>query len=155
MPNDIDILNIDEDQPNYREVLSEGKYPISRRKIIKTMPAYGLWWMEETQWIKFLWNGYIKSVLKSGEDPDRVLTTRMLEVGSVYVRVMDDLGRVDIEGISRTTKLMRKSCRWKTKSFKGKITVREWLTVSVTLDEYKKIEKYLGPELPVCNHKDK
>jgi hypothetical protein len=79
----------------------------------------------------------------------------MLEVGSVYVRIMDDLGRVDIEGISRSTKLKRKTCRWKQKSFKGKSTVREWLTVSVTLDEYKKLDQYLGPELPTCNHKDK
>lgn len=109
--------------------------------------------MEENQWIRFLWRGHLGTVLKSGEDPDRVLSTRMLEVGSCYVRMLDD--RVDIEGLSRTTKLSRSNGRWKTESFVGKRTVREWLTVSVTLDEFNHIQEYMGPECDVCKHKDK
>lgn len=148
-----ETLLTDEDYPTLREVLSVSKYPIFRRKILKTMPVKGLWWMEENQWIRFLWRGHIGTVLKSGEDPDRVLSTRMLESGSVYVRVLDD--RVDLEGISRTTKLKRSDGRWKTESFKGKQTVREWLTVSVTIEMYDTLQEFLGPELPICNHKDK
>jgi hypothetical protein len=146
-------LTIDEDYADLREVLSTTKFPIFRRKIIKTMPVHGLWWMEENQWIRFLWCGHLGTVLKSGEDPDRVLSTRMFEIGSCYVRMLDD--RVDLEGLSRTTKLSRSNGRWKTDSFRGKKTLREWLTVSVTLDEFDRIQEFMGPELQVCNHKDK
>lgn len=106
--------------------------------------------MDESQWTRFLWQGHNATVVKSGQDPDRVLTTRHFEPrGYCYIRVMD--GRVDIEAMSRTTKWIPG------KKNKNKKTVREWLTVSITVEEYNfLVDNYLGPiDNDICRHTDK
>ncbi len=145
-----DMFTANEDFPDLREVLNENNVPIYRQRIMKTMPVYGMWWMDESQWVRFLWRGHSGYVVKSGQDPDRVLTTRKFEVGSCYVRVFDD--HVDIEALSRTTKWNPNGGR----KVKKNRTVREWLTVSVSLDEYENlVDNYLGPVQDVCHCKDK
>lgn len=137
-----------EDFPSIREFLNERTCPIYRQRILKTMPVYGLWWMDGNQWVRFAWRGH-GHVLKSGEDPDRVLTTRYFEVGSCYVRIQED--RVDIEALTRTTKWIPGG-----RKLKKKRTVREWVTVTVSLEEYENlVDKYLGPVQDVCHRHNK
>lgn len=139
------MYTANEDFPDLREVLNIRTFPIYRQKILALpMPVYGLWWMDEDQWVRFLWQGHNGHIVKSGQDPDRVLTTRHFEPrGFCYVRLMGD--RVDIEAMSRTTKWIPG------KKNKKKRTVREWLTVSITLQEYENlVDTYLGPVQDVC-----
>jgi hypothetical protein len=106
--------------------------------------------MDEDQWTRFLWQGHNGHIVKSGQDPDRVLTTRSFEAGgSAYVRIMGD--RVDIEAMSRTTKWIPGG-----RKLKKRRTVYEWLTVSITLEEYENlVDKHLGPVQDVCHCKEK
>lgn len=117
-------------------------YPIYRRKILQTIKIRGLWWMGESQWVRYLWHGHGDvHVIKSGQDPDRVLATRSFNFyagANCYVREMPD--RVDLEAMSSTKK-------WDKIKKKDKGTVREWMTVTITKEEYQKLlDSHLGPK---------
>ncbi len=121
------------------------EFPIYRRKILKAMPTYGLWWMDEGQWVKFLWQGHSAQVVKSGQDLDKVLATRTFEPGGwCYIRECGP-DQYDIEAMSRTT-------GWCPKKKKSLGTMREWLTVSLTKLQYNKLDSYLGPVHDGCKH---
>lgn len=140
----IEPIEVNDDYSDLREVLNESTAPIYRQKILSTMPVHGLWWMDAEQWVRYAWRGHNGVIVKSGQDPDRVLTTRQFEPGgSAYVRIYDD--RVDIEALTRTTKWIPG------KKLKKKRTVREWVTVSITHEEYENlVDNYLGPVQDVC-----
>lgn len=126
--------------------LQPEEYPIYRRKIMRPMRVHGLWWMNESQWVRFLWQGHNAKILKSGQDPDRVLAIRAFEPGGwCYIRECGD--QVDIEAMSRTT-------GWDPVKKKKKGTMREWLTVSCTKEEYKKLDSFLGPINDGCKHEE-
>jgi len=124
--------------------MSPNDFPIYRRKVLKVMPVHGLWWMDENQWVKFLWQGHSAQVVKSGQDLDKVLATRSFEPGGwCYIRENDN--HIDIEAMSRTT-------GWDQVKKKKLGTRREWLTVSLTKEQYKKLDTYLGPIHDGCKH---
>lgn len=121
-------------------------YPIYKRRILKVLPVNGLWWMNESQWLRFMWQGHNAVVLKSGQDPDRVLATRSFRGDSwLYIRHVDD--HVDLEGRSQVLK-------WDPIKKKSRGSCEEWLTVSITLEAYKNLDTFLGPVTESCNHKE-
>lgn len=124
-------------------------YPIYRRKILKRMPVQGLWWMNETQWVKFMWQGHNDAqIIKSGEDDDKVLATRSFEPGGwCYIRYTYD-NRIDLEAMSRTT-------GWDSVKKKKVGTIREWMAVSVTKENYKTLDNFMGPPDDICKHNKK
>jgi hypothetical protein len=121
------------------------KYPIYRRKILRNMTVSGLWWMEEEQWVRFLWNGHKATVIKSDQDPDRVYASHTFNnFGFCYVREHPD--RIDLEAVIRTTK-------WdpvKKKKLPG--SACDWMTVTITKEEYERLTPYLGPRDEACRH---
>jgi len=124
--------------------LAPGEYPIFRRKIIRTMHVQGMWWMDESQWVRFLWQGHKAQVTRNGQDSDRVLAIRAFEPnGWCYIR--ENPTHIDLEAMSRTT-------GWDMEKQKKVGTVREWLTVSITFEEYKKLDSFLGPINDGCKH---
>lgn len=119
--------------------------PIYRRKILRTMQVNGAWWMDDEQWVRFLWAGHKASVIKNSEDENRVITTRSFEPnGFCYIR-SNEKGGYDLEALSRTT-------AWDKEKKKRIGTVREWMTVSITEEEYKKLQPYLGEVDAGCKH---
>lgn len=124
------------------------RIPIFRRKIIKSMPVTGMWWMSETQWTRFLWHGHKGNVIKTDQDPDRVYARKTFDKGWCYVRDMGEY--LDIEAVSRTTKWDPTATPQQRKRRKKRYSV-EWMTVSVTREEYARLEQYLGPANDVCH----
>lgn len=121
-------------------------FPIYRRKVLKPMPVDGLWWMNESQWLRFMWQGHNATILKSGQDPDRVLATRSFGTKSwIYVREGQD--QIDLEGLSQVT-------MWDPVRKKRKGVTREWLTVSITKEKYNSLDGYMGPVEDSCNHEE-
>lgn len=124
------------------------KYPIVRRKIVKKyMPVTGMWWMSESQWVRFLWHGHKGKVIKTDQDPDRVYARKVFDKGWCYVR---DMGSYyDIEAVSRSTKWDPNATKEQRRRRKKRYSV-EWMTVSITKEEYAKLNEYLGPPTEVC-----
>lgn len=121
-------------------------FPIYRRKILKSVMVTGLWWMHETQWLNWLWQGHSGHITKHGSELDRVLAHRsLLGNGWAYIREGGD--RIDIEAQTMTSK-------WDAEKKKRMGAVREWVTVSVTPTEFKKIDIAFGPRDDGCNHED-
>lgn len=119
-------------------------FPIYKRKILSTMPVEGLWWLEQSQWLRFAWAGRKSTIIKTDQDSDRVFTTMSYNnKGFCYIRELQD--RVDLEGMVRTTK-------WDKEKKKRKGFACEWITVSVSKEEYQRLEKYLGPKEETCRH---
>lgn len=127
-------------------VMQPDRYPIFKRKILKPIEVKGLWWMDEEQWTRFLsahhHNG---TVIKSGQDPDRLLTARTFSEGTCWIREMDE--HYDLEARAKTI-------RWDPVRQKEIGATWEWLTVSITPDEYKRLDKFLGPKEDGCRHKE-
>lgn len=116
-------------------------YPIYRRRVNANMQVHGLWWMNESQWIKHLKHDDTATVLKDGQDPERVLATRIFRSGTFcYIREVDD--QIDIEGISRVGMTVGGK----------KLRNNEWLTVSITIEAYKSLDSFLGPVDDGCKH---
>lgn len=114
------------------------KYPIFTRKILEPMKVFGMWWMDEEQYCQYLWNGHKGIVVKSDQDPDRVLATRsFMPKGYCYIRQHPD-GTYDLEALSMTR-------------HKGK-SAFDYMTVSVTSEEYESLDKFLGPIQDRCKH---
>ena len=128
----------------YMAMNPEGR-PIYRRKIITRLKVYGLWWLHESQWTRFLSPIHTDAtVVKSGEDPDRVLASRTLDAGGwCYIREIGD--RVDIEAIGKTKK-------WDPVKKKSFGTAYEWLTVSITREAFEELDSSFGPVHSGCKH---
>lgn len=101
--------------------------------------------MDESQWVRFLWQGHHGQVIKSGQDPDRVLATRSFQPGWCYVRECPN--HIDLEAMSINT------C-WNQETGKRTGVVWEWMTCSITMAEYKKLDSILGPRDDGCKHKE-
>ncbi len=123
------------------------KYPIYRRRINRKITVYGLWWMNESQWTRYLSAHHNNGiVLKTGQDPDRLLTSRTFKADTMcWIRDMGD--HVDLEGIA----LVGMWDPIKKRTIGAK---REWLTVSITREEYKRLDEYLGPREDGCRHNE-
>ncbi len=101
--------------------------------------------MDEDQWTKFLWAGHDGQVVRD-EHQDKVYATRTYPKGSwAYIRENKDT--VDIE--SRT-----QSAKWDANRKVDLGRVWEWITVTISKAEYKKLEPYLGPLHDGCNHNE-
>lgn len=138
---DMDFLAV-EDKLMY--AIRPNEYPIYRRKLLKSVKVTGLWWMQESQWTRFMWKGQGK-LIKSGQDPDRCYTTHSFNnLGYCYIRENDD--HYDLEAMSRTAK-------WDVDKQKDlKTTACEWLTVSISKEEYTRLQEFLGPVDECCKH---
>lgn len=138
---ELDHLNTED--KFYMAMNPEGR-PIYRRKILTPMKVYGLWWLYESQWTRFLSPVHGNShVIKSGEDPDRVLASRTYPPGGwCYIREMDD--KVDLEAMCKVEK-------WDPEK-KCKTTGIEWLTVSITKDAFLELDEHFGPCHSGCRH---
>ncbi len=123
--------------------INPDKYPIYKRKILEPIKLRGLWWMDEEQWTRFMWQGHHGTVIKDGSDPDRFLTTRTFSEGSLFIREMDDC--IDLEGRCKTVRWNKEKCREMGGAW-------EWLTVTISKDAFKEIDKFLGPRHSGCNH---
>lgn len=122
--------------------------PIWRRKILRPIRVQGLWWMEEGQWTRFLWQGHHAQVIRCGQDQDKVLAVRLFQPGMAYFRQYTEEPFIDMEAMVRTT-------RWDPKKGKKLGTTREWLTVTLTQENYKRLDEYLSPvDDQCCNHKE-
>lgn len=124
-------------------MINPDKYPIYKRKVIRPIKIKGLWWMDEEQWTRFLWQGHHGTVIKDGSDPDRFLTTRTFSEGSLWIREMDD--SVDIEGRCKTM-------RWDLEKKKSLGGAWEWLTVTISKEVYLTLDNLLGDRHDGCNH---
>lgn len=129
-------------------IFAPEKHPIFRRRITKRTPVHGMWWMTESQWLRFLWSGHQATIIKTDLDPDRVLCTRAFDQkGFAYIR---DMGTYyDIEAMSKVTK-------YDPHKKKDLGSAYEWLTVSVSTEEYQKLveDGYFGPIEDCCKHED-
>ena len=127
-------------------VFQAEKHPIYRRKILQTTKVYGMWWMSESQWLKFLWQGHQAHIIKTDLDPDKVLCTRSFDCkGYAYIR---DMGtHLDIEGMSKVSK-------WDSVKKRHIGSAYEWLTVSVSREEYQNLvdNHFLGAVDCGCKH---
>lgn len=138
---DMDFLSMDQ---KLEFVVRPEENPIYRRKIIDRLPIIGMWWMDEEQWTRFLWAGYDGHVIKSDQDPDRVLATRSFEPkGFCYVRERGDW--IDLEG-------MVKGGGWDKEKKKAVGTIYEWLTVTISRYDYELLAGKLGPIDQGCKH---
>lgn len=118
-------------------VMQPKTYPIFQRKILSPIKVTGLWWLDEDQWVQFMWHGHGNpAVIRNDVDADRVFATRTFSEGSLFIRKMND--RYDIEG---RTKLNGQT--W------------EWVTVSITPSTYKMLDEFLGPVQDGCRHEDR
>lgn len=140
---DYDFLTLDQ---KLLCVMRPEKYPIYRRKITKRgTRVHGMWWMDESQWMRFAWQGHNAKIIKTDLDPDRVLCTRTFEDSWCYIR---DMGtHYDLEAMSKIHK-------WDPVKKKALGFAYEWLTVSVTTEEYNKLLEggHLGPLDCGCKH---
>lgn len=118
-------------------------YPIYRRKVTKPLSVRGMWWMSDDQWVKFLWHGYEGVAFKGGQGFDKVLATRTFQAGWCYVRECEN--QIDLEALSAAPK-------WDPVKKKRIGTAWEWMTCSITMDEYKKLDSQLGPRDDGCKH---
>lgn len=132
------------DEQKLEKAFSIKTAPIYRRKILQSLPINGLWWMDEDQYTRWLWKGEDATVIKTDQDPDRVLTTRTFHKGSwAYIRQSGD--RYDIESRTRST-------IWDSKKRKSKGAYWEWMTVTVSKEQFKLLEPFFGPAEDGCRH---
>jgi hypothetical protein len=118
-------------------VMQYERYPIYARKIKKPIKVRGLWWLDPEQWAQYMWNGHGNPrVIKDEFETDRVLIDRTFSEGVLWIRDMGD--RFDLEGRTRCGEAHKRN--W------------EWVTVSVTPAEYKRLDEFLGPPYDGCRH---
>jgi hypothetical protein len=122
-------------------VFDPAGHPIYKRRVLRAIKIRGLWWLNESQWIKWLWHGHQDGAVVRGElEHDCVLTERSIKADTfAFIREMGD--RVDIEAISRVF-------------VKGRGGTCEWLTVTVTKAEYNSLDSAFGPIDDGCKHED-
>jgi hypothetical protein len=92
-----------------------------------------------------MWQGHKGTVLKTGEDPDRLLTWRTFSEGLCWIRKNDD--HYDLEARAKTI-------RWDNVKHREKGSAWEWLTVSITPEEYERLDKFLGVSHDGCRHRE-
>lgn len=127
-------------------MMQPDKFPIYKRKLIQTIDVYGMWWMDADQWARFLSAHYGNAhVIKSGQDPDRVLATKKFNKPGSTMWIRETDTHIDIEGLSKVY-------AWDPVKKKDLGAVWEWLTVSITKDEYKRLDKFFGPREDGCRH---
>jgi hypothetical protein len=122
-------------------VFDPGEHPIYKRRVLRALKIRGLWWLNESQWIKWLWHGHQENSVVKGElDHEMVMTERTVKAGTfAFVRERGD--RIDIEAISRVF-------------VKGRGGTCEWLTVTITRAEYKTLDTAFGPVDDGCKHEE-
>lgn len=117
---------------------------IYRRRVYAKFKITGLWWVEDE--FKWAWQGHGGAVTKSGECLDRILTTHSVSANT-YCYIREGGDHIDLEVRSGIAK-------WDAVKKRRHSSRRVWLTCSVTPDEYKKLDTYLGPKEDGCLHED-
>lgn len=123
---------------------SSPKYEVYRRKICRTVTVRGLWWVDEDQLTRWAWQGHHAQLVRGDLGLDKVVASRSLSSNNTYCYIREDMDHVDLEVMLITT--TRSANKRKRK------VVREWLTCTITKDEYKRLDEFLGPREDICNH---
>ncbi len=115
------------------------RYPINRRMMKNSIKVEGYWWLPEIQKLQYAWQGYGESKLQSKNGVNRIWLTRRYQKGWLYVRETPD-GWFDIEGYTSTKQMV-----------KGKSeSVWEWVTCTISKNEYERLDTSLGPKQECC-----
>lgn len=119
-------------------------YPIYRRKLLGRTKVSGLWWVNESQWTRYSWKGHKNAIIRSTTEPDRVMANRTF-LGGGFCYIRENKGMIDIEALSDTPKWdpIKKKCYGH---------AYEWLTVTISPEEYKRLDTLLGPRDDGCSH---
>ncbi len=126
-------------------VFRPSDYPIYKRRVLRSAKISGLWWVREAIWVKWMWQGHQGPGVRSGQEADKLLATRAIKPKMFcWVRDMGEF--VDIEAMSDTT-------RWDAEK-KRSTSGAEWLTVTITKAEYKRLDSFLGPVDDGCRHEE-
>lgn len=114
------------------------KYPIYRRMMRQPMSVEGYWWLPEIQKLQYAWNGYADAKLQSKDGVNRIWLTRKFQKGWLYIR--ESNGWYDIEGYTATKHVIKGENK----------TIWEWVTCTVSKNEYDRLDKLIGPRQECC-----
>ena len=121
------------------------RYPIIRRYTKKSIKVEGYWWLEEHQTLKFAWQGYADAKVKETNGINRIWVKRTF-LTSQFLYIRDNGEWVDIEGMTYTTKYVKKQ----------KVNVREWVTCTVPKTYFNNVlDSSLEPAHDICTKHNK